>query len=139
MVGRVLSVNKDQKLVINNKQKNQSQHWQLLESNKTEGFIFIQHVATGKILEIENGLKKDHAKIVLADKKRRNNNHQEWRLVVSEGPKFFFLENRATQTVLDISYKKSKQGSKVASYHKKTRGTENQEWELIGVSSVDVE
>lgn len=133
MVERVLSLNKEQRLVIKNKQNDDSQYWQLVESNKTEGFVFIQHVATGKVLEIEGGLKKDHTKVILGDKKRRDNNHQEWRLVVTEGPKYFFLENRATQTVLDIRYKKRKQGSKVASYHKKSRGTENQEWELIRV------
>ena len=133
MVERVLSLNKAQELVIKNKQKDKSQHWAMLESNKTEGFVFIQHVATGKVLEIKGSVKTDHAKVILADKKRRNNNHQEWRLVATEEPKYFFLENRATQTVLDISYKKSKQGSKVASYHKKSRGTENQEWKLIAI------
>ncbi len=133
LVEKVLSLDKNNQLVIKKQKKDTSQYWQLIDSNKTEGFVFIQHLVSGKVLEIENSLKKDHAKVILAEKKRRNNNHQEWRLVATESPNYYFIENRATKNVLEISYKKTKQGSKVASYHKKSRGTENQEWELLGV------
>ena len=129
LVKKVLALNSKQQLVIETATGDKRQHWKLIPSNQTEGFVFIENRHTKTVLEIEEGNAKDHAPLVLASKKRRDNNHQEWKIkpIDPQSP-YCFIENRATGTVLDISYKKTQQGSKVAAFHKKTRGTENQRW-----------
>lgn len=135
LVDRVLSINSKGKLVIKKVTHQDSQYWQLIDSNKTEGFIFIKNRQTGTVLEIESALEKDHAKVIFADKKRRNNNHQEWRVLLDVDSGHNFIVNRSTQTVLDVSYKKTQENSRVASYHKKSRGVESQLWEMIKVDT----
>ena len=128
----VLAINDDGLLVVEKSSRAHAQRWTFEDSNQTEGFIFIQHVESGKVLSIENGLKKDDATVILEEQKRRSNNHQEWKLVsVSAEDEWVFIENRATGYVLDIVGKKKTEGAEVASHHKKTRGTENQCWRVV--------
>jgi hypothetical protein len=104
---------------------------QLIATNKQEGFVFIQKTGTKQVLEIEGAETQDGAKIVLRDKKRRSNNHQEWKLIaVTEDSHWYFIQNRATNNVLEVAHKKTSENAKIASYHKKVRGYENQLWLL---------
>ncbi len=124
----VLAIGEDA-LVVEKSSRAHSQRWALQASNQTDGFYFIQHVDSGKVLAVANALKKANAPVVLEDQKRRSNDHQEWRLITAElDESQVFIENRATGYVLDISYKKADEGARVASYHRKSRGTENQLW-----------
>jgi deoxyribonuclease-1 len=118
-------------IIATEKKASQDQSWQLIPTNKQEGFVFIQKTGTEQVLEIENSDTEDGAKVVLAAKKRRSNNHQEWKLIpVSKDSHWYFIQNRATNNVLEVAYKKTVENAKVTSYHKKTRGYENQLWLL---------
>ncbi|MCK5896864.1 MAG: endonuclease [Cocleimonas sp.] len=132
LVNKVLAVNDARQAIIttDNKKMNVSS-WQLVPTNKQEGFVFIQQSETGQVLEVAGGVTKDGAKVILASKKRRSNNHQEWKLIpLEENSYWYFIQNRATENRLDVAYKKTTEGAKVVSYHKKTRGYENQLWRL---------
>ncbi|MCK5917514.1 MAG: endonuclease [Cocleimonas sp.] len=132
LVNKLLSLDDDKQTVITT-EKNiiNTQSWQLIPTNKQEGFIFIQKTGTNQVLEVKGEDKKDGAKIGLATRKRRSNDHQEWKLVALEdNSHWYFIQNRATQNVLDVAYKKTKEGTRVVSYHKKVRGYENQLWLL---------
>lgn len=132
----VLALNDDGELVVERSSRAYSQRWKLEASNKTEGFVFIQHIKTGQVLAVEGALKKDDAKVIVEDQKRRSNNHQEWRLTpADDNASQVFIENRATGYVLDITDKNTESGAHVASYHRKTRGTENQQWIIGDVSA----
>ena len=125
----VLALNDDGELVVERSSRAHSQRWNLEASNKTEGFVFIQHLESGGVLAIENALEKDDAPVIIEDQKRRSNDHQEWRISASEDEESqVFIENRATGFMLDITDKKTQDGTSVASHHLKTRGTENQRW-----------
>ena len=126
----VLAINDDNELVVEKSSRAHSQRWLLQASNQTDGFNFIQHIESGKVLAVADSLKKSNAPVALEDQKRRSNNHQEWRLLTAEQDENeqVFIENRATGYVLDISYKKMDDGANVATYHQKSRGTENQLW-----------
>gem|GEM_PF-87606 len=127
----VLAINDDNELAVEKSSRAHSQRWVLEASNQSDGFHFIQHLESGKVLAVTDGLKKANAPVALEDKKRRSNNHQEWRMVAAEtSVDQVFIENRATGYVLDISYKKTDDGARVASYHRKSRGTENQQWTI---------
>jgi ribosomal silencing factor RsfS len=130
LIDKILTLDANNLPVIDaeNKIKN-SQQWQIIPTNKQENFVFIQQIGTNQVLEIEEAITKDGAKVRLATRKRRSNNHQEWMLLpLDDHSHWYFLQNRATNNVLDIAYKKTKDGAKVASYHKKIRGYENQLW-----------
>lgn len=125
----VLALNDDGELVVERSSRAHSQRWKLEATNKTEGFVFIQHIETGQVLAVEGALKKDDAKVIVEDQKRRSNNHQEWRLTPADDDETqVFIENRATGYALDITDKNTDSGALVASHHRKTRGTENQRW-----------
>ena len=130
LIDKILTLNTKNSPVIatENNIKN-NQHWQIIPTNKQENFVFIQQIGTNQVLEIEEAMTKDGARVRLATRKRRSNNHQEWMLVpLDEHSHWYFIQNRATNNVLDVAYKKTKDGAKVASYHKKIRGYENQLW-----------
>ena len=135
LVNKLLGLDNEGQAVIE-AEKNiiNTQSWQLIPTNKQEGFVFIQKTGTNQVLEVKDADKKDGAKVRLATRKRRSNNHQEWKLVaLDDNAHWYFLQNRATQNVLDVAYKKTKEGSSVVSYHKKVRGYENQLWLLAEV------
>ena len=116
-------------IISTQKDKENSQQWQIIPTNKQEGFVFIQQIGTNQVLEIEGAIIKDGAKVRLATRKRRSNDHQEWKLIpLADNSNWYFLQNRATNNVLEVAYKKSKNGTPVVSYHKKVRGYENQLW-----------
>lgn len=124
---RVLALDDKGQLIVKRSSRAHSQRWQLIPSNQTEGFVFIWHIESGKVLAIADSLKKDDAEVLPEDQKRRSNNHQEWRVNTNEDGEAF-IENRATAYVLDITDKKTHDGAAVASHHQKTRSTENQRW-----------
>ena len=127
----VLAIDDNDALIVEKSSRAYSQRWLLRSSNQTDGFHFIQHLESGKVLAVADTLKNANAPVVLEVQKRRLNDHQEWRLIASEPESDqVFFENRSTGYVLDISHKKTDQGARVASYHKKSRGTENQLWVL---------
>lgn len=127
----VLSVTDEGLLIVEKSSRAHAQRWTFEDTNKSDGFVFIQHVETGKVLAVENALKKDDAPVVLEQQKRRLNDHQEWKLVADAAGEMVFIENRATGYVLDIVGKKKTEDAEVASHHRKTRGTENQCWRLV--------
>ncbi|PWQ92930.1 hypothetical protein DKW60_18650 [Leucothrix pacifica] len=125
----VLSIEDDGQLVVEKSSRAHAQRWQLIPSNKTEGYVFIQHLDTNKVLAVENGLKKDDAPVILEEKKRVSNNHQEWKLVPTAADEnLVFIQNRETELVLDISHNKSHSGAAVATHRRKSRNTDNQCW-----------
>ena len=127
----VLAIDDNDALIVEGSSRAHSQRWLLQASNQTDGFNFIQHLQSGKVLAVADALKKANAPVVLEDQKRRSNDHQEWRLISSElDNSHLFIENRATGYVLDITHKKMDEDARVASHHKKSRGTENQLWRL---------
>ena len=132
LVNKLLGLdNEGQAVIETEKGIINTQSWQLIPTNKQEGFIFIQKTGTNQVLEVKGGEKKDGAKVSLATRKRRSNNHQEWMLVaLNDNSHWYFIQNRATQNVLDVAYKKTKDGTRVVSYHQKVRGYENQLWLL---------
>ncbi len=130
LTNKLLTLDKNNKPIISTqKDKNNQQQWQLIPTNKQEGFVFIQQIGTNQVLEIEGALTKDGAKVRLATRRRRSNDHQEWKIVpLNDNSPWYFLQNRATENVLDVAYKKTKNGTPVVSSHKKIRGYENQLW-----------
>lgn len=130
LTNKLLSLDDDNKAVIAiKKNKINTQSWQLIPTNKQEGYVFIQKAGTNQVLEIEGAEVKDGTRVILATRKRRSNDHQEWMLIpLAEDSHWHFMQNRATQTVLDVAYKKTKEGTSVVGYHKKIRGCENQLW-----------
>lgn len=67
---------------------------------------------------------------MLGKKRKRKNDHQEWRFVSSKDKGYVFIESKWSLNMLDIRYKKLDDGTRLQSYHKKVRGTENQEWKI---------
>ena len=126
-----ISFNEKDEVVIEKADKNNpNQIWRFTKANKKKEFFFIESVSTNKVIEVKDGDSNDGAKIVMAKKKRRNNDHQEWKLESSKDKGFVFVVNRWTLNVLDVKYKKTSDGTKLQSFHKKVRGTENQEWKI---------
>ena len=109
---------------------NPKQIWRFTKANKQKEYFFIESVSTNKVIEVKDGDSNDGAKIVMAKKQRRKNDHQEWKLESSKNRGFVFIVNRWTLNVLDVKYKKTTDGTKLQSFHKKARGTENQEWRV---------
>ena len=130
LINKLLILDNNKKPIISTQQQDENrQQWQIIPTNKQEGYVFIQQIGTNQVLEIEDAIKKDGAKVRLATRKRRSNDHQEWKLIpFEEHSHWYFIQNRATENVLDVAYKKSKNGTPVVSYHKKIRGNENQLW-----------
>ena len=124
----VLSIEDDGRLVVEKSSRAHAQRWQFTPSNRTEGFVFIQHIQSGKVLAIADALKQDNAPVVLEDQKRRSNNHQEWKIIHSPDSDQVVIENRATDYVLNITDANTDNGAEVASYRKKSRANDNQQW-----------
>ncbi len=138
LVNKLLGLdNEGQAVIETEKDIINTQSWQLIPTNKQEGFIFIQKTGTNQVLEVKGGDKKDGAKVRLATRKRRSNNHQEWKLIpLKDNSHWYFIQNRATKSVLDVAYKKTKEGTRVVGYHQKVRGYENQLWLLDEATSL---
>jgi deoxyribonuclease-1 len=131
LTNKLLTLEGDKAVIAVKKSQINTQSWQLIPTNKQEGYVFIQEIGTNQVLEIEAANAKDGAKVRLATRKRRSNDHQEWKLIpLSDDSHWYFMQNRATQSVLDVAYKKTKEGTSVVGYHKKIRGYENQLWLL---------
>ena len=126
-----MSFNEKDEVVIEKADKNNpNQIWQFTKANKQKEFFFIENSATQKVIEIEDANSNDGAKIVMAKKRKRKNDHQEWKLESSKDKGYVFVVNRWALNVLDVKYKKTSNGTKLQSFHKKVRGTENQEWKI---------
>ena len=126
-----ISFNEKDEVVIEKADKNNpNQIWQFTKANKQKEFFFIENSATQKVIEIEDANSNDGAKIVMAKKRKRKNDHQEWKLESSKDKGYVFVVNRWALNVLDVKYKKTSNGTKLQSFHKKVRGTENQEWKI---------
>ncbi|PWQ94735.1 hypothetical protein DKT75_15730 [Leucothrix arctica] len=120
----VLSVEDDGQVVVEKSSRAHAQRWQLIDTNKTEGFVFIQHLETDKVLAVEGGLKKDGAPVVLEAQKRRSNNHQEWKFIEVEAG--LVVENRETGLALVIDGR----SSRVMGLESKSKGALNQPWRV---------
>jgi len=126
-----ISINDEDEIIIEKTDKNNpNQQWIFTKANKQKAYFFIENIATGKVIEIENSDSNDGAKIILNKKRSRKNDHQEWKLETSEDKGYVFIVSKWSLNVLDIKYKKTKDGTKLQSFHKKVRGTENQEWKV---------
>jgi deoxyribonuclease-1 len=126
-----ISVNDENQIIIEKADKdNPKQLWIFTKANKTKAYFFIENIESGKVISIENSDTNDGAKIVLAKKLKRKNDHQEWKLETSKDKGFVFVVSKWSLNVLDIKYKKIDDGTKLQSFHKKVRGTENQEWKV---------
>jgi len=126
-----ISINEKDEIVIEKADKNNpKQQWIFTKANKTKAYFFIENVESGKVITIENSDSNDGAKIVLAKKLKRKNDHQEWELETSKDKGYVFVVSKWSLNVLDIKYKKTTDGTKLQSFHKKVRGTENQEWKV---------
>lgn len=127
MNNSVLTIEDNGKLVVEKSSRAHAQRWQLVPTNKTEGFVFIQHLDTGNVLAVENGLKKAGAPVVLEEMKRRSNNHQEWKLVESEtGDEKVSIENRDTGMVLEVSGNQSDSEAGVSAHPRESKTVEKQ-------------
>jgi len=126
-----ISFNTKDEIIIEKVDKtNPNQIWVFTKANKKREYFFIENLATGKVIEIENSDSNDGAKIILNKKKSRKNDHQEWKLESSKNKGYVFVISKWSLNVLDVKYKKINDGTKVQSFHKKVRGTENQEWSV---------
>ena len=126
-----ISFNEKDEVIIEKADKNNpNQLWRFTKANKQKEYFFIESVSTNKVIEVKDGDSNDGAKIVMAKKQRRKNDHQEWKLESTEEKGYVFVVNQWTLNVLDVKYKKTSDGTKLQSFHKKVRGTENQEWKV---------
>ena len=126
---------KDEVIIEKSDKNNPNQLWTFVKPNKAKEYFFIENIGTKKVIEVDNADSNDGAKIMMAKKKKRKNDHQEWKLESSKNKGYVFIVNRWTLNVLDVKYKKSSDGTKLQSFHKKVRGTENQEWKIEKVES----
>ncbi|RVU85606.1 hypothetical protein EOL70_06545 [Leucothrix sargassi] len=123
----VLSIEDDGSLVVERSSRAHAQRWQLVDTNKTEGYVFIQHLETNEVLAVESGVKKDGAAVALEAQKRRSNNHQEWKwLEVSDG---VLIENRETGLVLALA-DGAKQGGLVVGRDRLDGSGSKQSWRV---------
>ena len=126
-----ISVNDKNEIIIEKSDKsNPRQQWIFTKANKQKAYFFIENIFTGKVIEVAESDSNDGAKILLASKKKRKNDHQEWKLEKSKDKGYVFIVNKWSLNVLDVKYKKIKDGTKLQNFHKKVRGTENQEWRV---------
>ena len=126
-----ISINEKNEIIIEKTDKtNPNQQWIFTKANKQKAYFFIENTATGRVIEVAQSDSNDGAKILLATKKHRKNDHQEWKLEASKEKGYVFIVNKWSLNVLDVKYKKVKDGTKLQSFHKKVRGTENQEWKV---------
>ncbi|CAA6807772.1 MAG: Unknown protein [uncultured Sulfurovum sp.] len=109
---------------------NPKQLWTLSKANQKKAYFFIENVDSGKVIEIQDADSNDGAKIIVNKKRKRKNDHQEWKFESSNDKGYVFVLSKWSLNVLDVKYKKTKNGTKLQSFHKKVRGTENQEWEV---------
>ena len=131
-----ISFNEKDEVIIEKSDKNNlNQLWKLVKPNKAKEYFFIENVGTKKVIEVDKADSNDGAKIMMAKKRKRKNDHQEWTLESSKNQGYVFIVNRWSLNVLDVKYKKTSNGTKLQSFHKKVRGTENQEWKLEKVES----
>jgi len=121
---------KDEVIIEAIDENNPNQQWILTKANQKKEYFFIENLANGKVLEIQDSDSNDGAKIILNQKKKTKNDHQEWSFESSKNKGYVFIVNKWSLNVLDIKYKKTTNGTKIQSFHKKVRGTENQEWEI---------
>ncbi len=126
---------KDEVIIEKSDKSNPNQLWKLVKPNKAKEYFFIENVGTKKVIEVDKADSNDGAKIVMNKKKKRKNDHQEWKLESSKKQGYIFIVNRWSLNVLDVKYKKTADGTKLQSFHKKVRGTENQEWKIKKVES----
>jgi len=120
----------DEVIIEKSDKKNLRQQWVLNKPNQQKEYFFIENIATGRVIEIEEAQSNDGGNIIMNKKRRAKNDHQEWSIDASNDNGYIFLLNRDVLTVLDIKYKKATDGTKLQSFHKKVRGTENQEWKI---------
>jgi hypothetical protein len=131
-----ISFNEKNEIIIEKSDKeNVNQQWILSKANQNKEYFFIENVANGKVIEIQNADTNDGAKIVLNKKKKTKNDHQEWSFESSENKyyvfkDYVFIVSKCSLNVLDIKYKKTTNGTRLQSFHKKIRGTQNQEWKI---------
>ena len=126
-----MSINDRDEIIIEKSDKsNPNQQWIFTKANKKKAYFFIENLSRGKVIEIENANSNDGAKIKLASKKSRKNDHQEWQLESSKNRGYVFIVSKWSLNVLDVKYKKTTDGTKLQSFHKKIRGRENQEWSI---------
>ena len=131
MADVAISFNEKDEIIIEKSDKNNpNQQWIFTKANKNKAYFFIENVATGKVIEIESSNSNDGAKIRLAKKRSRKNDHQEWKLESAKEKGYVFIVNKWSLNVLDVKYKKTKDGSRLQAFHKKVRGMENQEWRI---------
>ena len=121
---------KDEVIIEQYDEHSTRQQWVFTKANKSKPYFFIENLLSGKVVEVEESNSNDGAKIVMAKKKSRKNDHQEWHLESSKEKGYVFVLNRWSLNVLDIKYKKTSDGTKLQAFHKKIRGTENQEWSV---------
>ena len=126
---------KDEVIIEKSDKNNPKQLWTFIKPNKAKEYFFIENVGTKKVIEVEKADSNDGAKIIMSKKKKRKNDHQEWKLESSKNKGYVFIVNRWTLNVLNVKYKKTSDGTKLQSFHKKVRGTENQEWKIEKVES----
>jgi deoxyribonuclease-1 len=126
-----ISFNEEEEVIIEASDKsNPNQQWILSKANQRKEYFFIESVANGKVIEIENADTNDGAKIILGKKRKTNNDYQEWSFETSEEGGYVFVVSKWSLNLLDVKYKKTTDGTKLQSFHKKVRGTENQEWKI---------
>ncbi|HHH19543.1 MAG TPA: hypothetical protein ENK86_03380 [Campylobacterales bacterium] len=126
-----ISINDNDEVVIQKVDRNNpNQRWVFTKANKKKEYFFIENVARQKVIMIKNSDTNDGASIILGDKRRQKNDHQEWKFVSADDQGYVFIESKWSLNVLDVKYKKIKDGTRLQSFHKKVRGTENQEWHI---------
>ena len=126
-----ISYNQNNEIIIEKTdQTNPKQQWAFNKANQQKDDFFIENITSGQVIEVQNADSNDGANIILAKKKKRNNDHQEWDFEEFKDKNYFFLLNKSTLNVLDVKYKTTKDGTKLQSFHKKIRGTENQTWKI---------
>jgi hypothetical protein len=90
--------------------------------------VKLVHVATGKVLAVEDNSDDAGAKAVLA--KDDGAEAQQWRLV-KDGD-HFKLVNRKSQKVLDVFQESTAEGTPIIQWDDKAEGNDNQRWSWVG-------
>ena len=99
-------------------------------AKKAEPFVQIVHVASGKILAVDNDSEESAAVTVVVKEDKEKAAPRQWQLV--KDGEFVKVVHRTSSKVLDVNEDSRDEGAAIIIYDAKDEGTDNQRWSWVG-------